>query len=87
MSAKKLKIIENIILVTFPAVLFAGCAGSDIKPISEEQFKTTYSDQQNSDYQNPLLESDSLNVSYNDNDTNNGIDQPLCIRAVFRRQI
>lgn len=34
MSTRKLRTVENLILITFPIVLFAGCAGNDIKPTS-----------------------------------------------------
>jgi outer membrane protein OmpA-like peptidoglycan-associated protein len=47
MSASKLKIIENMILIAFPAALFVGCAGSDIKPSPDEKNTATYSVQQN----------------------------------------
>ena len=42
MTSNKLRIIENLILITFPVVLFAGCAGSDIKPAEPEQSSSTF---------------------------------------------
>lgn len=58
MNRKKLRFIENMIIVTFPIVLFAGCAGSDVKPTMEENSVSTYSE-----YENPLPESDLMNIS------------------------
>ncbi len=58
MNRKRLRLIENIIMLTFPVVLFAGCAGSDIKPTNEDQLVASYSD-----YDNPLPETDLMNNS------------------------
>ena len=44
MSTRKLRTVENLIMLTFPLVLFAGCAGSDIKPV-ENKIPTTYQSQ------------------------------------------
>ena len=46
MPTKKLRTIENLIILTFPVVLFAGCAGSDIKSTSENQIQSSVSQQQ-----------------------------------------
>jgi len=58
MNRKKIRFIENIIIVTFPVVLFAGCAGSDVKPTMEENSLATYSE-----YNNPLPKSDLVDIS------------------------
>ena len=58
MNRKKLRFIENMIIITFPVVLFAGCAGSDVKPTMEDQSIATYSD-----YNNPIPESDLMDIS------------------------
>lgn len=58
MNRKKIRFIENMIIVTFPVVLFAGCAGSDIKPGVEEKPMATYSE-----YENPLPEKDLMEIS------------------------
>jgi outer membrane protein OmpA-like peptidoglycan-associated protein len=58
MNHKKLRFIENMIIVTFPIILFAGCAGSDVKPSIEENPMATYSD-----YENPLPENDLMEIS------------------------
>ena len=36
MTTQKLRKIENLIILTFAVVLFAGCAGSDVKPVLSE---------------------------------------------------
>jgi len=43
MNRKYLRRFENLIMITFPVVLFAGCAGSDIKPLVEEKPAASYS--------------------------------------------
>ena len=37
MTTGKLRTIENLILLTFTAVVFAGCAGGDVKPVTAEK--------------------------------------------------
>jgi len=49
MSAVKLRTVENLILLTFPLVVFAGCAGSDVKPANQEPVQLGV-------YQSQLLE-------------------------------
>ena len=44
MSTRKLRTVENLIMLTFPLALFAGCAGSDIKPV-ENKTPTAYQSQ------------------------------------------
>ena len=61
MNRKKLRFIENMIIVTFPVVLFAGCAGGDIKPTIEEKPVATYSG-----YDNPLPETELVTISTTD---------------------
>jgi outer membrane protein OmpA-like peptidoglycan-associated protein len=51
MNRKYLRRFENLIMITFPVVLFAGCAGSDIKPLVEEKPAASYSV-----YTNPIPE-------------------------------
>lgn len=51
MNRKNLRRFENLIMITFPVVLFAGCAGSDIKPLVDEKPTASYSV-----YTNPILE-------------------------------
>lgn len=58
MNRKNLHRFENLIMMTFPVVLFAGCAGSDIKPIVEEKPTASYSV-----YTNPLPETELLEIS------------------------
>ena len=58
MNRKNLHRFENLIMVTFPIALFAGCAGSDIKPMVEEKPVATYAD-----YNNPLPEQELLEIS------------------------
>lgn len=58
MNRKNLHRFENLIMITFPVVLFAGCAGSDIKPIDEEKSTASYSV-----YTNPLPETELLEIS------------------------
>ncbi|WP_455218498.1 OmpA family protein [Kaarinaea lacus] len=58
MNRRKIRFIENLIIVTFPVVLFAGCAGSDIKPGVEEKSLATYSG-----YEHPLPENDLMDIS------------------------
>ena len=43
-QAKKLRTVENLILFTFVIVLFAGCAGSDIKQATDEQAQSVFSE-------------------------------------------
>jgi len=54
MSSKKLRTIENLILLTFPVVLFAGCAGNDVKPVISDNALTTISAAQEPEDSNPL---------------------------------
>lgn len=54
MSTKKLRTIENLIILTFPVVLFAGCAGSDIKSTSENQIQSSVSQQQSIEITDPI---------------------------------
>jgi len=54
MSTKKLRTIENLIILTFPVVLFAGCAGSDIKSTSENQIQSSVSQQQSIETTDPI---------------------------------
>ena len=58
MNRTKLRLIENMIIFTFPVVLFAGCAGSDVKPSMEDDSLATYSD-----YNNPLPETALIDMS------------------------
>ena len=58
MNRTKLRLIENMIIFTFPVVLFAGCAGSDVKPTMEDNSAATYSD-----YNNPLTETALIDIS------------------------
>jgi peptidoglycan-associated lipoprotein len=58
MNRTKLRLIENMIIFTFPVVLFAGCAGSDVKPTMEDNSVATYSD-----YNNPLPETALIDIS------------------------
>ena len=58
MNRNNLHRFENLIMITFPVVLFAGCAGSDIKPIVEEKPTASYSV-----YTNPLPETELLEIS------------------------
>lgn len=58
MNRKNLHRFENLIMITFPVVLFAGCAGSDIKPIVEEKPTASYSVNTN-----PLPETELLEIS------------------------
>lgn len=69
MSTKKLRTIENLIMLTFPLVLFAGCAGNDVKP--EQQLSTpfTISEQQNTETAMPAQEIDEPVVSLIQADT------------------
>ena len=62
MSTRKMRIVENLILVAFPVALFAGCAGSDIKPTPNENSVAGYSDSYSS-YENPLPEKDLMDIS------------------------
>jgi peptidoglycan-associated lipoprotein len=58
MNRTNLHRFENLIMITFPIVLFAGCAGSDIKPVVAEKPVATYVT-----YVNPLPEPDLLEIS------------------------
>ncbi|WP_455375302.1 OmpA family protein [Kaarinaea lacus] len=50
MATKKLRTVENLILLTFPIVLFAGCAGSDVKPVTEEQNQAVLTETSTQEY-------------------------------------
>lgn len=63
MSSKKLRTIENLILLTFPVVLFAGCAGSDVKPVINGHSPTTISEVQEPEDSNPVPVSDYPKIS------------------------
>lgn len=43
MSTRKLRTVENLIMLAFPIVLFAGCAGNDVKPVLSEPDTLTIS--------------------------------------------
>lgn len=58
MNRKNLHRFENLIMLTFPIVLFAGCAGSDIKPTTEETPVAIYTS-----HGNPLPEHETLEIS------------------------
>ena len=57
MNRENLHRFENLIMITFPIVLFAGCAGSDIKPTAEQKQVATYTS-----YDNPLPEHELLEI-------------------------
>ena len=58
MNRAKLRLTENMIIFTFPVVLFAGCAGSDVKPTMEDNSVVTHSD-----FNNPLPETTLMDIS------------------------
>ncbi|MGD8558723.1 MAG: OmpA family protein [Gammaproteobacteria bacterium] len=62
MTNRKLRVIENAILLAFPLALFAGCAGSDIKPAPVEKSGSSYS-QSYTSYENPLPEDELTDIS------------------------
>ena len=64
MATKKLRTVENLILLTFPIVLFAGCAGSDVKPVTEGQNQAvlTETSTQGYDYPFPATEIPKISV-------------------------
>lgn len=66
MSAKKLKIVENLILITFPVVLFAGCAGNDVKPILSEPSQLDKPQIQTGQFHDPYPKTDLEPVSFFD---------------------
>jgi len=60
MNRKNLRRFENLIMITFPIVLFAGCAGSDIKPTAIENPIATYTSDDNPSPDQDLLEISSV---------------------------
>ncbi|MGD8569381.1 MAG: OmpA family protein [Gammaproteobacteria bacterium] len=62
MTKRKLRVIENLILLTFPVTLFVGCAGSDIKPTAAQAPETNHTSSYAS-YDNPLPEDELTDIS------------------------
>ena len=58
MNRRNLQRFENLIMITFPIVMFAGCAGSDTKPVIAEKPAVTYAT-----YSNPLPEQEFPEIS------------------------
>jgi len=63
MSSRKIRTVENLILLTFPLVLFVGCAGSDVKPVNEEMTQLSMTKPQTTEFNGSLLEPDTTSVS------------------------
>lgn len=59
MSTRKLRVVENLILLTFPVVLFAGCAGSDVKPAQQKQTQMMITKNETPDQSFTYTETDS----------------------------
>ncbi len=66
MPSKKLRTTENLILITFPVVLFAGCAGSDIKPVETEQTPSTVFRIQTPENNNPAPATELAELTVNE---------------------
>lgn len=62
MTKRNLRVIENLILMTFPVVLFVGCAGSDIKPTAAKAPATDRAATYTSN-DNPLPENELTDIS------------------------
>lgn len=63
MSTRKLRTVENLIMLTFPLVLFAGCAGSDVKPVESETAAMTISEPQHKEIAFPASETEISQVT------------------------
>ncbi|WP_455208139.1 OmpA family protein [Kaarinaea lacus] len=83
MNRNKMRLFENMIIVTFPLVLFAGCAGSDIKPAAEDKPYATYSEHENPfPGQELMTNSTSYAIEEAMDPVVNDAEQPLTIHEV-----
>ena len=87
MSRNKMRLFENMIIVTFPLVLFAGCAGSDIKPAVEDKPYATYSAHENPFPEQELMtNSTSYAIEEAMDPVVNDAEQPLAIHEAHDTQ-